>query len=78
MEKDWIMVRLPRNVHEQLVAFAKQLSKRPGHKVRAKVRFVAGECLVNMETAVPLHQAVAELLRRDTAHRERGKRRKGQ
>jgi len=77
MEKDWVMVRLPDVVHKDLVAFARQLAKRTKGKIRAKVRFVAGECLVSLEAAVPLWHAVRELLRRDAAHKQRGKKRKG-
>jgi len=76
MEKGWVMVRLPDVVHKDLVAFARQLAKRTKGKVRAKVRFVAGECLVNLEAAVPLWNAVKELLRRDEAHKQRGKKKK--
>jgi len=77
MDQDWIMVRLPRSVHEQLAAFCRRFTPKTGHKVRTRVKRTAGELLVKLVHVAPMHVGIAELLRRDAAHRARGNKGKG-
>jgi len=77
VEKEWTMVRIPRDVHQRLLAFAERFAPKSKGKRRASVRRLHGEVLVTFQEWCPLHEAIAELLRRDDAHRNRGKRRKG-
>jgi len=76
MAGSWTMVRLPAEVHAALVEFAQRITgKSPGRK-KVTYRAFKGEGYKEVKECMPIHAVVSELLRRVTAHRQRGKKRK--
>lgn len=76
MQLSWTMMRLPREVHAGLVAFAERISAKDKGRKRVTYRAFKGEGYQSVKEFMPLHAALAELLRREEAHRARGKKKK--
>jgi hypothetical protein len=64
-ERDWIMVRVRREVHAQLVQVAERLWRQYVKGYRTHYSSEADK--------LPLSSVIAELLRRDQEHQERGR-----
>jgi len=78
MKNDWMMIRVPAELHAQLAEFCRKITRRTDHPIRTRVVRKAGELLAKMVWVAPLHVGLKELLRRDAEHAKRGKRKKNQ